>query len=149
MSAGDTLAFSEEFRIMSERGGYPDRCLIYVHYALQYQSAKLTQMDPPTQDALQQIAAEVGPRYESYVQPDVMPLIEILETVWQYRDPQRGAKGNSLVIRGCIALAVMLKQPESDLYELEMSLRRYIDNNNDSLIAYIRDMQAKRSSSLA
>jgi hypothetical protein len=53
------------------------------------------------------------------------------------------------VIRGCIALAVMLKQPESDLDELEMSLRRYIDNNHDSLVAYIRDMQAKRSSSLA
>jgi hypothetical protein len=44
-------------------------------------------MDPPTQDALQRIAAEAGPRYESYIQRHVMPLIEILETVWQYRDP--------------------------------------------------------------
>lgn len=144
MSVDDVAAFNEVMRARSESGGYPDRCLIYVHYALRYQSAKLSQMNPPTLDALQEIAAEAGFRYQSHVQKHVVPFIEILKTAWQYRAPGPEVQGNNLVIRGCIALAAMLTEPEADLDELEGSLRRYIDNNNDSLTEWLRGMDAER-----
>ena len=147
MADGDTASFTEEFRTFSERGGYPDRCIIYVHYAVRYRSAMLAQADPPTREALRQIAAEAAPRYDPYVQPHVASLIEVLETVWQYRAPAPGVKGNSLVIRGCIALAAMLKHPDADLDQVEASLQRYIENNHEGLSAWLRDMHTNRMQS--
>ncbi|HVV75605.1 MAG TPA: hypothetical protein VHC43_06170 [Mycobacteriales bacterium] len=141
--AGDTTRFGEALAGLGRVTRYADRSVAYVRFALRYQSAKKLNKRP-TQQELRVFAAESDDRYTRYVRPEGATFIDILETVWGFRSGQPAARGNDLVVLGCIALAALLEDPVADIDAIERAMRAWVDEEYDDLAAVFEDLDADK-----
>jgi hypothetical protein len=143
ISEGDAKRFARELGVLSGTTRYADRSVIYIGFALRYLSIKRLSRSPTQQD-LQRLAADSSPRYEMFVPPDAVTLIELLESVWDFRDSQPSTRSNALVVFGCVGVAVLLDDTGHELDEVETAVRTLVEDDEENLAAVLRTKEAER-----
>lgn len=141
---GDVARFTHELSELKQVTLYADRSVMYVNFALLYQSAKRAGK-VPTQSELHDLATRAEVRYARYTQPGAASLGEILETAWNLRRPHAGTKGNMYVILGCVGLAALIDEPQSDLDDIEAELRAWIADDEGNLATIVQRIEDARS----
>lgn len=106
------------------------RTSVYVRFALRYQTTVQAGKVPDRAD-LRKVAAARNDRYAPYVKDGAASLEEILETVWDYREPSPQTTASNFRVFGCMALAALLDDP-SDLEEIEGPLRNWLAKHHEA-----------------
>jgi hypothetical protein len=121
---GDTEAMFSELAWIYETVGDSSRASVYLHYALRCQALRRIKKRPNTAD-LKALAAQGQDFYGRYTTREAASLREVLETVWDLREPHPDTTGTRFQLAGSIALAAIIDTP-ADLDVLEVALKEWL-----------------------
>lgn len=121
---GDTEALFDALASIYRTVGDSARASVYLHYALRCQVLRRIKKRPTITD-LEVLAKECRLFYGSHVTSEAATLEEILETVWDLREPHPNTTGSKFQLAGSIALAAIIETP-ADLQVLEVALKDWL-----------------------